>query len=155
MSKTFAEQIADLKATRETTHQSLTALAQKSVDESRSMNTAEAEEFDTAEGTIKRLDDDISRLTRLAALDRETVKALQPMNTDEPATPYKAPMQLKTVEKLEEGIAFGRYAKCVLNAKGNMVQAFALAAVPVNKHAVQAGVLGQLVPPARHHALGT
>jgi hypothetical protein len=127
MAKTFAEQIADLKATRETTHQALTTLAQKSVDESRSMNTAEAEEFDTQESTIKRLDDDISRLSRLAALDRETVKALQPMNLDEPARPYTAPVQIKTAEKLQEGEMFGRYAQCMIMAKGDHAKAFKLA----------------------------
>jgi hypothetical protein len=127
MAKTFAEQIADLKATRETTHQNLKALAQKSVDESRSMNTAEAEEFDTSESTIKRLDEDIARLSRMAALDLETVKALQVPNLDQPAAPYKAPVQIKTVEKLEEGVLFGRYAQCMINAKGDHQKAFELA----------------------------
>ena len=50
-SKTFAEQIADLKATRQSADETRRSLAQKSVDEARSMNTAEAEEFDTLKGT--------------------------------------------------------------------------------------------------------
>lgn len=129
MAKTFAEQIADLQATRDTTHEALKTLAQKSVDESRSMNTAEAEEFDTSESTIKRLDADIARLSRMAALDRETVKALQPMGSpDEPAAPYRAPVQIKTAEKLEPGEMFGRYAQCLIMAKGQLPQAFQLAA---------------------------
>jgi HK97 family phage major capsid protein len=127
-SKTFAEQIADLKATRETTHQTLTALAQKSVDESRSMNTGEAEEFDTHEATIKRLDDDIARLSRLASLDASTVKAVQAPTANQPAQPYTAPVQIKTTEKLEPGIAMARYAMCLMKAKGNHQVAFNLAA---------------------------
>ncbi len=127
MAKTFAEQIADLKATRETTHQALTTLAQKSVDESRSMNTAEAEEFDTQESTIKRLDDDISRLSRLAALDAQTVKAVQAPQANEQAQPYAAPLQIKSTEKLEPGIAMARYAQCLMKAKGNHQHAFQLA----------------------------
>lgn len=127
-SKTIAEQIADLKATRETTHGSLTALAQKSIDESRSMNTAEAEEFDTHEATIKRLDDDIARLTRLATLDAGTVKAVLPYaSADNTEPPSRAPVQIKTTEKLDEGILFGRYAQCMVNARGDHAKAFRFA----------------------------
>lgn len=128
MAKTFAEQIADLKATRETSHETMKGLAQKSVDESRSMNTAEAEEFDTLKGTIKRLDDDIGRLTTLAEMDKQTVKALQVPQANEPAQPYGLPVQVKTVEKLEPGIAMARYAQCLMKAKGNHQVAFQLAA---------------------------
>jgi HK97 family phage major capsid protein len=123
-SKTFAEQIADLKATRETSHETMKGIAQKSVDESRSMNTAEAEEFDTLEGTIKRLDDDISRLSRMAAMDRETVKAVE---VQEQSAAYRAPVQIKTVEKLEPGIAMARYAMALVKSKGNHEMAFRLA----------------------------
>jgi HK97 family phage major capsid protein len=130
MAKTFAEQIADLKATRDTTHETLKALAQKSVDENRSMNTAESEEFDTHESTIKRLDADIARLSRMAALDVQTVKAVN----DEDHRGQTArggsdllPLNLKKVEKLEPGIAFARYAMCLTKAKGNHAMAAQLA----------------------------
>lgn len=125
-SKTFAEQIADLKATRDTSQQTMRGIAQKSVDESRSMNTAEAEEFDTLEGTIKRLDDDINRLSRMAAMDKETAKALEPPK-EEMTSGYRAPVQIKSTEKLEPGIAMARYAMCLMKAKGNHSVAFQLA----------------------------
>lgn len=128
MAKTFAEQIADLKATRDTSHQTMKGLAQKSVDESRSMNSAEAEEFDTLESTIKRLDDDIARLSRMAAMDVQTVKALEVPQANQPAQPYTMPVQIKTNEKLEPGIAMARYAMCLMKAKGNHQVAFNLAA---------------------------
>lgn len=127
-SKTFAEQIADLKATRETTMATMDAVMQKSMDESRTMNTAEAEEYETHEKAIERLDADIARLSRRASLDAATAKALIPNpSADQPAEPYRSPLTLKTVEKLEPGILAGRYAQCLVMAKGNHEMAFRLA----------------------------
>lgn len=126
-SKTFAEQIADLKATRQTSDETRRALAQKSVDESRSMNTAEAEEFDTLKATIKRLDDDIARLTELVETDALTAKAVTNSPAAELTTPYRAPVEIKTVEKLEPGIGMARYMTCLMKAKGNHQVAFQLA----------------------------
>nr|AER23958.1 structural protein [Variovorax sp. HH01] len=122
MAKTFAEQIVDLKATRDAKFEEVKAIGQRSVDENRSMDTAEAEQFDTAEAEVKRLDSDIARLTRLAELDKASAKALVvPGQANEPARggSEPAPLQLKTVEKLEPGIAFARYAMCLTKAKGN------------------------------------
>ena len=55
---TITEQLAALKATREERQKRLSDIAQKAMDEGRSMNTAEAEEFDTAEVEIKSIDAD-------------------------------------------------------------------------------------------------
>src|SRR5690606_20560140 len=74
MSKTFAEQIASLKATREAKFDEMKSIAQKSVDEGRSMDTAEQEQFDTLQSEIKRLDDDVSRLSVLADMDKASAK---------------------------------------------------------------------------------
>src|SRR5690606_42070078 len=61
--KTIAEQIAALKATRDELAKKMDEVAQKSVDEGRSMNTAEGSEFDDAEAQIKTLDLGVPRLT--------------------------------------------------------------------------------------------
>src|SRR5690606_5315806 len=113
--KTFAEQVAALKATREAKQEELKAVAQKSIDEQRSMDTAEAEQFDTLEAEIKRLDDDIARLSRLAEIDKQTAKAVGTEGREE--TPIHksvgtAPVQVKNTEKLEPGVAFARIARC-------------------------------------------
>lgn len=129
MAKTFAEQIVDLKATRDTKFDEMKAIGQKSVDEKRSMETNEAEQFDTLKGEIKRLDDDIGRLSTLADMDYATAapvtqaaKALEVFQGGS-----RAPVQVKTVEKLEPGIAFARYAMCLTKAKGNHAMAAQLA----------------------------
>lgn len=126
---TLQEQLASLRATREERQKRLNEIAQKAMDEGRSMNTAEAEEFDTAEEEVKSIDADIGRLTRLEAVQKA---GAQPVSTPVADTPVEkgargADLQLKKVEKLEPGIAFARYAMCLTRAKGNHQLAFQLA----------------------------
>lgn len=95
------------------------------------MNTAEAEEFDTVEGEIKSLDKDVERLTRLEAIQKATAtpaKASPAADDKASGTPRSNDnLQLRTVEKLEPGIAFARYAMCLTAAKGNHAMAANLA----------------------------
>jgi hypothetical protein len=95
------------------------------------MNTAEAEEFDTVEGEIKALNKDVERLTRLEAIQKATAAPAKPSPAaEDPAkgTPHNPDnLQLRTVEKLEPGIAFARYAMCLTAAKGNHAMAATLA----------------------------
>lgn len=127
--KTFAEQIADLQATRTAKMLEMKAIGQTAVDEQRSMDTGEADNFDGLEAEIKRLDDDIGRLSRLAAMDIETAAPVIDRKGHETISNemFRAPVQIKTVEKLDPGIAFARYAMCLTRAKGNHLMAFHLA----------------------------
>lgn len=130
MAKTFAEQIADLKATRDAKFAEMKSIGQKSIDEKRSMDTAESEQFDALDGEIKRLDQDVARLSRLAEMDKETVKGASDEDQRKQAARGGSdlpPLQLKTVEKLEPGIAMARYAQCLIKSKGNHEVAFRLA----------------------------
>jgi HK97 family phage major capsid protein len=122
--KTFQEQVVALKATRESKHDEMKGVAQKSIDENRSMDTAEAENFDTLEAEIKRLDADIARLSRLGEIDKASAKPVEQAASKEP---YRHPVQVKTTENLEPGIAFARYAMCLTKSKGNHQLAFKLA----------------------------
>jgi HK97 family phage major capsid protein len=124
--KTFAEQVASLQATRQEKDTAMRGIAQKSVDESRSMDTGEAEQFDTLKSEIKRIDGDIERLASLAEMDKLSAKAVTESKSGEKAGNYQ-PLELKSVEKLEPGIAFARYAMCLTAAKGNKDMAFKLA----------------------------
>jgi hypothetical protein len=128
--KTFAEQLADLKATRAAKHEEMKAIGQKSIDDKRSMDTAEAEQFDSLQGEVKRLDDDIARISTLAEMDKQSAKSV---NDDDQRKQIARggsdllPLNLKTVEKLEPGILAARYAMCMGVAKGNHEVAFRLA----------------------------
>lgn len=126
---TLQEQLAALRATREQKQKRLGEIAQAVADEQRSMNAAEAEEFDTSEGEVKALDADIGRLSRLVALQKETAEPVQTGTADTPVekSGRGTDLQLKKTEKLEPGIAFARYAMCLTRAKGNHQLAFQLA----------------------------
>jgi hypothetical protein len=125
--KTFAEQIAALEATRAAKSARMAEIMQKSMDEGRSTDTAESEEFDTVEGEVKTLDADLVRLRKMERIAAENAKAVDTAPVrDTPARPDGL-VTLKTVEKLEPGIAFARYAMCLTKAKGNHLIAFQLA----------------------------
>ena len=66
--KTIAEQIRDLEATRAAKAARMTEVVQKSLDEGRSTDEAEQEEFDTLDAEIKQIDGDLVRLKRLESL---------------------------------------------------------------------------------------
>src|SRR5690606_8754440 len=112
--KTFLEQVAALKATREAKHEEMKAVAQKSIDESRSMDEGESEHFDTIQSEIKRLDADIARLSVLAEMDKASAKPVDgSKSASQPAQGGSStfPVQVKNTQKLEPGIAFARLAR--------------------------------------------
>lgn len=124
--KTIAEHLADLKATRESASAKMNEVAQKSVDEGRSFNTAEQEEFDALTAQIKSLDADIGRFSKLESVQAQAANPVAEEKSLPSSAPFNA-VQVKKVEKLEPGIAFARYAMCLTAAKGNHVAAFNLA----------------------------
>lgn len=128
--KTFSEQIAALEATRQTKSARMTEVMQKSLDENRSTDTAESEEFDTLEGEIKTLDSDLVRLRKMERIQANTATVVDTKELeDRPSRQdsVRGDIQLKQNEKLESGIAFARYAMCLTKAKGNHQVAFQLA----------------------------
>ncbi len=133
--KTLAEQLESLRATREAHQKKLGEIAQKSMDESRSFNTAEQEEFDDLEGQIKSLDGDIDRLTRLQAVQaksavpaaqiiREQGSATDPKRT---AANGKGPALIHSRKNEEQGIGFARFAMAMYAGKGDVSSAKAFA----------------------------
>lgn len=124
--KTYSEQLADVKATRAGFVDKMKALSQKSVDEGRTMNSAEEEEFGELDSQVKTLDAEVKRLNRLIELDGETAAPVVDSETKNAPQRREGPT-LKTVEKLEPGIAMARYAMCLVASKGNHAMAFQLA----------------------------
>lgn len=132
--KSYVDHLASLEATRAEKFARMKALQQVVMDEDRTFNTAEDEEFSTLDTEIKALDQNIARTKTLQALDVATATPVD--GTTKAAAIITAPTQLaragsdltlKTVEKLEPGIMFARYAMCLLNAKGDKEKAFKLA----------------------------
>lgn len=131
--KTVAEHLAGVKAARESAQERMNAVVQKSVDEGRSMNEAEQGEFDTIEKEVETLDADIVRYTKAVSAQAESARPVGDQadaNANAKATgsgrPF-VPAEVKTVEKLEPGIGFARYAMLLGNTKGDHAKAFRLA----------------------------
>ena len=119
--KTFAQHIADLKATRAKKADEMKIVAQKAMDEQRNMDGGESEKFETLKAEIKSIDADIKRFSELAAMDAETAKPVDDTAEKESTyTPPSVPVSVKNTEKLDKGIAFARAAKCL--ALGTMAQ---------------------------------
>lgn len=129
--KTIAEQIADLQATRDTTAKKMADVMQKSLDEGRSSDTGEGEEFDTLEAQLKTIDGDLVRLQKLERIQATTATAAsEAAKANAGATVTgdgRVPVTIKSEEKTEPGINFARYAMCLVAAKGNHSVAFGLA----------------------------
>lgn len=125
---TYAEQVADIKATIATLEARQGEIAKAATGESRSMDTAEAQEFDDAGDQIKTLKADVSRFEVLAEREKATAAPVAPSIPDARSVAIgNRDVQLKTEEKLDKGIAFARYAMCLMKAKGNHSMAFQLA----------------------------
>ncbi len=72
--KTLADQIKDLENTRAAKAARMAEVIQKSINEGRSTDEAEAEEFETLDSEIKQVDQDLVRLRRLETLNAQAAK---------------------------------------------------------------------------------
>lgn len=136
-SKTYAEQIKALEDTRAALQERMKNVVAKSMEEGRSLETDEAQEFDDLTAQIKTLDADVARLKTLETIDKATAKPIEETAEQKAVKAFSA-VQVKNTEKLEPGIEFTRYAMCQIKSKGNAEVAFRLAAkhYPENERVV-------------------
>ena len=111
--KSFAEQIADLENTKNSLADNMQKAYKAAADEGRTMNTAEAQEFDDAEAQIKQIDADLSRVKKLEAMDAMTAKPVEAKSSPNETGRHVEFATVKNTQKLEPGIAFARAAKCL------------------------------------------
>lgn len=125
--KTVAEQLADLKATREAKQKQMGDIGQAAIDRGEGMNTAEAEQFDTLGDEIKALDADIERYTKLAAVQAKGAKPADDKGGDAVAHPApvgaQTSIKLATQKDLPKGTRFTRYAMAMAAARGSVSDA--------------------------------
>lgn len=124
--KTIGEQIADLENTRAARVARMEEVMQKSMDEGRSTDEAEAEEVDTISGEMDSIDADIKRLKTLEKFQAQKSKPVDGKNTDN-ASQSRDHAVVKNTQKLEPGIEFARYAQALAMGKGNLHQSFEIA----------------------------
>ena len=104
--KTIAEQITALEAKRMASASRRDAVMQKAVEEDRTTDAAEQEEFDSLDATVNAIDSD---LVRLHAVEKSQASAAKPVvraGTGE----ARSAIRVDTAQpKLPPGIAFARY----------------------------------------------
>lgn len=113
--KTLAEQIADLEAKRAANVARMEAVMQKSIDEGRSTEPAEQEEFDNLEAEVAAIDDDLKRLKALQRTKAASAKPVDPaiIRTQDEGADARRPVITVKAAAPEPGIRFARYAKCL------------------------------------------
>jgi HK97 family phage major capsid protein len=124
--KTIAEQIADLENTRAAKAARMNEVITKSVDEGRTTDDAESEEFDTLETELKKIDADLVRLKKMEQLQASNAKPVNGSNT-KAADESRGGVTVKNTQKLEPGIEFSRFVMCLAAAKGDEAKAFRIA----------------------------
>lgn len=112
----YAEHIANLEATKKAKADRMKAIHQKSVDEGRTMDTAEAEEFETLENEIKAIDADLARTRKLKDIedaDKSTAKAVDDSDkrNAKAAPGVRIDATAKDTSKLDKGMGFARIAR--------------------------------------------
>jgi HK97 family phage major capsid protein/HK97 family phage prohead protease len=126
--KTLAEQIAALEAKRAANTSRMEEVMQKSIEEGRSSDEAEQEEFDTLESEVEAIDHDLKRLRsleRAKAVSAKPVPVITEREND--GTQARAGVVVKTRTDTKPGIGFARVVKCLGMAQGNRREALEMA----------------------------
>lgn len=148
--KTIAEQVRDLENTRAAKAARMTEVMQKSIEEGRSSDQAESEEFDTLELEIKQVDEDLVRLKKLQVLNAQSATPVAG-ETKSAASASRGPMIIvKSKDKDEdfEGQNFVRKAIARTIAKMDGESAGLIAEMrwgksnPMLVEVIKAGVAG-------------
>lgn len=120
--KTLQDQIKDLENTRAAKAARLTEITQKSIDEERSMDEAEAEEFDNLSADVDQVDKDLVRLRRLEGLNVSKAAKVTTDGTkeNEGTQGRSTPHIVQLDKKRDKGLDFARYVGCLVAGKGSI-----------------------------------
>jgi HK97 family phage major capsid protein/HK97 family phage prohead protease len=117
--KTASEQITALETSRAAKAARMAEIMQKSIDEGRSTDESEQEEFDGLEAEVAAIDGD---LKRFRALEKANVQAARIVDVKEKADPRPS-ARVDVKANVPAGTAFTRYAMALMASKGNLMQA--------------------------------
>jgi HK97 family phage prohead protease len=129
MSKNVAEHISALEAKRAANQARMEEIMAKAMEEGRSTDDAEREDFDTLEREVETIDDDLTRYRKLEKSMLERAKPVTPQTTKtvEEGSMARAGMIRVQDPELPKGIRFARVARCIALAQGNRSEALRIA----------------------------
>lgn len=132
--KTIGEQIEGLQSERLAKMTAMEAIMTKSAESGETLDSSQADEFETLQGEVEAIDTHLARLSALEKMQAKSAKPVQKsaeLRAEQTAGAGSSNGQTQVVvtapEKLEKGIEFARYAMCKLAAKGNPMMAVQLA----------------------------
>jgi HK97 family phage prohead protease len=109
--KTIAEQITALEAKRSASAARMEAVMQKSLDEDRTSDASEQDEFDTLAGEVEALDKDLVRLRKIEQAKAFAAKAVKVEKAEDGAAARGGSIIVKAQPILEPGIELARRVK--------------------------------------------
>jgi HK97 family phage major capsid protein/HK97 family phage prohead protease len=119
--KTIQEQIAAFQEKRTAAANLMSGLMTKAGDEGRTLEDTESEQYDAASIEIGQID---KHLERLKAAEAVTISKATPVDgTGTKAAADNRAGVVVVKDNLAPGQEFARYAKCLAQAKGNLMQA--------------------------------
>lgn len=126
--KTIGEQIADLEAKRAANAARMGEITNKTLEDGRTKDAAEAEEFGTLKDEITDIDAELKDLRDLETINKAAAKPVSANNSTEAAASRDTtPRVISLEKKLEPGVGFARYAGIMACAKGSVSDAMMLA----------------------------
>lgn len=137
--KTFAEQIKGFEARKTELAEVVKSVLTKAADEGRTLDAEEATKHDDAVAEIEQVQ---KHLSRLQAAEQAGLNTATPVagTTEKAATAARSSV-ITVRDNLAPGQEFARYAKCLAQAKGNLMQAEQIAKAQYpDSHRIQ-GVL--------------
>ena len=112
--KTIAEQITALEAKRSASASRMEAVMQKSLDEDRTSDAGEQDEFDTLSGEVEAIDKDLVRLRKIEQAKAFAAKAVARVERSEDGAAARGgSIIVKPQPKLEPGQLFAQKVKCL------------------------------------------
>lgn len=149
-SMNVAEQIKSFEAKRGALHGALEAIMKKAADEGRTLDAGEEEQYEQQSSEISAVD---IHLKRLYDMEARQAKAAKPVTTAAGGTvtvtsEARAPGIIHVEKKLEPGIGFARFAKCMAVARGSRSDAMELAKSYYHDDAKLQHVIKAAVPAA-------
>jgi HK97 family phage major capsid protein/HK97 family phage prohead protease len=119
--KTFSEQIKGFEARKSELSEVVKSVLTKAADEGRTLDAEEATQHDEAVAEIEQVE---KHLGRLQAAEKIAMTTATPVTgtTEKAATAARSSV-ITVRDNLAPGQEFARYAKCLAQAKGNLMQA--------------------------------
>ena len=111
--KTIAEQITALESKRVASATRMEAIMQKTLDEDRTSDAAEQEDFDARQAEVEAIDKDLVRLRQVEKAKAFAAKAVKADTAQDGAAARGSSIIVKPQPKLEPGQLFAQKVKCL------------------------------------------